>query len=353
VGSGRRATRQSRFELRVGLGTLLELDERPARLPGWGVVTAGVARELAAAYAEGEWRVAVTDDSGALVAALITGHRPADAAALAVAPEPPIAGAPRPVVELHVSQAQLDRLHPGDHPGWTRLLTDLQHQHAQWRTARAEDQAARHAEARATGNDPPGRPDPEDLDAGVLDAGVRDADGLDADGLGAGGWARVAARRRERAREAVARFPSVALRRWITMRDRSCVFPPCGASALAAEIDHTRAVVEHGLTAPDNLGPVCGHDHDLKDQGWRLTQPRPGWFVWTSPTGHTYPRPPRPVTDELPDPRPPTVPSSAEPDRYADDGPIWDRPPHPPPGHPPDPPRPPPPPPDNDPDPPF
>jgi hypothetical protein len=33
-----------------------------------------------------------------------------------------------------------------------------------------------------------------------------------------------------------------------------CV-PPCGASALAAEIDHTRPVIEHGLTVPGNLGP--------------------------------------------------------------------------------------------------
>ncbi|MEJ2864191.1 HNH endonuclease signature motif containing protein [Actinomycetospora flava] len=318
--SGRRATRQSRFELRVGLRTLLLLDDRPARLPGWGVVPAGTARELAAAYCDAEWRVAVTDDTGALVAVLVTRHRPAHATT--TPQEPPIEGAPRPVVELHVSEAVLDRLRPGDHPGWERLLADLQHQLAMWRAARAEDRAAREAEERAA----------EERAANAPDG---TAGGLSPFGRGAGpdaaARARVAARRRRHAREALARFPSAALRRWITMRDRACVFPPCGASAIEAEIDHTRSVLEHGLTVGANLGPLCGHDHDLKDHGWTLTQPRPGWFTWTSPTGHTYERPPRPVVDDLPAPRPPSVPSNPEPDRCADDGPLWENDPYPPP----------------------
>lgn len=323
--SVRRPTRQSRFELRVGLGTLLRRDDRPARLPGWGVVPAGTARELAAAYCDAEWRVAVTDDAGALVAALITRHRPADATT--TPPEPPIPGAPRPVVEIHVSEAVLDGLRATDHPEWTRVIADLQHQLRCWRTARAEDRAAREAEHRAAGEQraAEGRAAagaPPEPSVGLSPFGRPT-------GLDAAGWARVAARRRRRAQEALARFPSAALRRWITMRDRSCVFPPCGASALDAEIDHTRSVLEHGLTVGTNLGPACGHDHDLKDRGWLLEQPRPGWFTWQSPTGHTYERPPRPVLDDLPEPRPPTVPSSAEPHQYADDGPIWENDPYP------------------------
>ncbi|WP_345379183.1 HNH endonuclease signature motif containing protein [Actinomycetospora straminea] len=116
------------------------------------------------------------------------------------------------------------------------------------------------------------------------------------------------------------------------------MFPPCGATALAAEIDHTRAVTDHGLTLPDNLGPACGHDHDLKDRGWTLAQPRPGVFRWTSPTGHTYERGPRPVVDDLPAPRPPATPSSTEPPVHADDGPVWDDPPPSAPAEPPPPP---------------
>ncbi|MHC1559423.1 HNH endonuclease signature motif containing protein [Actinomycetospora sp. C-140] len=310
----RRPTRQSRFELRVGLGTLLELDERPARMPGWGVITAGVARELAAAYGDAEWRVAVSDDEGVLVAALVTRRRPSSTST--TPQEPAVPGAPRPVVELHATEAFLDSLHPADHPEWARLLVDLKHQLAQWRAARAEDDAAREAEERAAreaegqGRREPAarrdmRPDPF---AGPLDA-LR--------------WSQEAVRRRARAREALARFPSAALRRWVTSRDRSCVFPTCGTSALEAEIDHTLAVMDRGLTVDRNLGPACGHDHDLKDQGWTLTQPRPGWFLWLSPTGHTYERPPRPVLDDLPDCAPPAVRSSTEPDEYATDGPVW------------------------------
>ncbi|GAA4785956.1 hypothetical protein GCM10023200_19890 [Actinomycetospora chlora] len=300
----RRSTRQSRFELRVGLGTLLLLDDRPARLPGWGVVTAGTARELAASYADAEWRVAVSDGSGALVSGLLTRHRPAHC--WETPQEPPVRGAPRPVVELHVTEAELDRLHPGDHPGWTRLLADLQHQLALWRAACAEDRAAREAEGRAAEQAEGRVPAPDDEPA-----------------LDALGWARVAARRRRRAREALARFPSAALRRWITMRDRSCVFPPCGASALESEIDHTLAVAGHGPTRSDNLGPACRHDHDLKEHGWTLVQLRPGWFRWVSPTGHAYERPPRPVVDDVPGPRPPAGRSSTEPCEYADEGPLW------------------------------
>lgn len=331
--AGRRPTRQSRFELRVGLATLLHIDDRPARLPGWGVVPAGTARELAASYADAEWRVAVTDRSGALIAALITRHRPAHATT--TPQEPPIPGAPRPVVELEVGEDALDGMHPGDHPGWTRLLADLQHQLGRWRTARAEDRAAREAEERAAAER---AAEERAAEQGAAEQGAADAPaGSTARvspfgeplGLDAAGWARVAARRRERAREALARFPSAALRRWITMRDRSCVFPPCGASALESEIDHTLSVLERGLTVGANLGPACGHDHDLKDRGWRLYQPRPGWFLWTSPTGHTYDRPPRAVAEDLPEPCPPAVASNAEPPRYADDGPMWENDPYP------------------------
>ncbi|MEJ2885400.1 HNH endonuclease signature motif containing protein [Actinomycetospora aeridis] len=336
--SGRRPTRQSRFELRVGLATLLQIDDRPARLPGWGVIPAGTARELAAAYCDAEWRVAVTDDTGALTAALITRHRPTHATT--TPPEPPVAGAPRPVVELHVTEAALDRLHPGDHPGWAPLLTELQHQLACWRTARAEDRAARESEERAAqeqaAQEQAAREEAAQEQAAQEQAAQeqaaqpRRAPAGGREPLDESGWARVAARRRRRAQEALARFPSAALRRWITMRDRSCVFPPCGASALESEIDHTRSVLEHGLTVGSNLGPACGHDHDLKDQGWFLEQFRPGWFRWTSPTGHTYDRPPRPVIEDLPAPRPFTVSSSAEPHQFAGDGPIWENEPYPP-----------------------
>lgn len=36
--------------------------------------------------------------------------------------------------------------------------------------------------------------------------------------------------------------------------------------------------------------------------GWRLRQPQPGHFIWTSRLGHIYHRPLLPILEPLPDP---------------------------------------------------
>ncbi|MQA12247.1 MAG: HNH endonuclease, partial [Pseudonocardiaceae bacterium] len=54
------------------------------------------------------------------------------------------------------------------------------------------------------------------------------------------------------------------------------------------------------------------HHHHAKDHGpWTLTQPTPGHFIWTSPTGHTHHLTPEPLHEPQPTP-PPTPP--AQPD---------------------------------------
>ena len=117
------------------------------------------------------------------------------------------------------------------------------------------------------------------------------------------------------------------------MRDRGCIFPSCGAHAIACDLDHTLAwFAEHGLTVAGNLDPLCGHDHHVKhDGGWQLAQPCPGCFTWTSPTGHTYGVPPRSAIPDLPEPTPldDRQRSSTEPTGYADNGPVWDNEPYP------------------------
>jgi hypothetical protein len=72
-----------------------------------------------------------------------------------------------------------------------------------------------------------------------------------------------------------------------------------------------------------NLDPLCRYDHQLKHGGWHLDQIAPGTFVWTSPTGHTYDRPPRPVIPDLPDPAPGRFRSGTTPEARASDDPIW------------------------------
>jgi len=261
--TGRRGgTRRSRIELRVGLLSLLGLDEKPGTMPGYGVVHAPFARNFARQLCGGEWRVAVTDSQGRVVAALLTRRRPRGYATTPT-DRPPVGG--RPVLELHVSAAALVGLRAADGPAWAEVLEDLQQRFRAW--------------------SPPEPRTPE---------------------------------------EARRRFPPAALARWIQVRDRSCVFPPCGASSLVAEIDHTLAVTHGGLTAGPNLDPACHHDHRLKHEGgWHLEQPEPGAFTWTSPTGHTYERRPRPVLPELPDPAPGRYRSSTTPEGFACDDVLW------------------------------
>ncbi|GAA4942253.1 hypothetical protein GCM10023204_59870 [Actinomycetospora succinea] len=269
-----RGARRGRIEMRIGLLTLLGFDEKPGTMPGYGIVHAPFARQFARQLCHAEWRVAVTDDDGHLLAALVTRRRPAG-----YATTPPGQGhAARPVLELHISKTELmRRLREPD--AWAPVLEDLRAQLAAWAG-------------------PPSTPD-----------------------------------------EARRRFPSAALARWTRMRDGTCVFPPCGASSLVADIDHTLAVIHGGLTLEHNLDPVCRHDHRLKHEGgWQLQQPTPGRFTWTSPTGHTYDRPRRPVTPDIPDPAPSRFRSSTSPMEYATDEPVWVNDPYPtgrPPGRPP------------------
>ncbi|MDT4923207.1 MAG: hypothetical protein QOG01_920, partial [Pseudonocardiales bacterium] len=54
-------------QVRVGLATLLGRDEQPGELPGWGTITAAVARTIAARQQRSEWRYAILDDAGRLL----------------------------------------------------------------------------------------------------------------------------------------------------------------------------------------------------------------------------------------------------------------------------------------------
>ncbi|WP_307874183.1 DUF222 domain-containing protein [Frankia sp. AgB1.8] len=86
------------------------------------------------------------------------------------------------------------------------------------------------------------------------------------------------------------RIPTPALARLVRHRQGRCVFPGCGMPATQADIDHTVAHAAGGRTALDNLGLLCRHHHRAKHaaDGWRLDQPSPGIFRWTSPSGRTY-----------------------------------------------------------------
>ena len=107
-----------------------------------------------------------------------------------------------------------------------------------------------------------------------------------------------------------ARLPGAALRRWIHIRHRYCVFPGCRAPAHRGDADHSVQHARGGATVENNLTPPCRHDHRLRhDGGWTLKQTAPGHVTWTSRLGHTYHRRPPPgLLTDLPEPMPSATP---------------------------------------------
>jgi hypothetical protein len=121
-----------------------------------------------------------------------------------------------------------------------------------------------------------------------------------------------------------ARLPGAALRRWIHVRHRHCVFPGCRAPAHRGDADHSVQHARGGATVENNLTPPCRHDHRLRhDGGWTLKQTGPGHVTWTSRLGHTYHRQPPPgLLADLPDPMP-IVAQDDDPDPYPGSTPSW------------------------------
>ena len=102
-----------------------------------------------------------------------------------------------------------------------------------------------------------------------------------------------------------ARLPGAALRRWIHIRDRRCVFPGCRAPAHRADVDHSIEFARGGATTDAGLAPACRHDHMLRHEGgWTVKHTAPGQLTWTSPLGRRYRRRPPPGLLDLPEPRP-------------------------------------------------
>ncbi|GAA1656306.1 hypothetical protein GCM10009765_02040 [Fodinicola feengrottensis] len=94
--------------------------------------------------------------------------------------------------------------------------------------------------------------------------------------------------------------PTKALRDLVNARDQRCCGPACNRPAATWEFDHTIPFREpEGKTAYDSAGPACKFHNDIKEHGWTVTQPTPGRFLWTSPTGRMYDVTPN---DEYPPP---------------------------------------------------
>jgi hypothetical protein len=83
--------------------------------------------------------------------------------------------------------------------------------------------------------------------------------------------------------------PSDRLRELVIARDQTCRSPRCRQPAWQADLDHTIPYGNGGRTCRCNIGPVCRREHQIKQRpGWRLDQPQPGIFEWTTPAGRRY-----------------------------------------------------------------
>jgi hypothetical protein len=74
----------------------------------------------------------------------------------------------------------------------------------------------------------------------------------------------------------------------------TCVYPGCSRPSRRCDLDHITPWPT-GETTTANLAPLCRGHHRLKTHGgWTYVRTSPTSFLWTSPTGRTYPsgRPP-------------------------------------------------------------
>jgi hypothetical protein len=83
--------------------------------------------------------------------------------------------------------------------------------------------------------------------------------------------------------------PSDRLRRLVQVRDHECTFPSCSRPARESDWEHAVPYDKGGQTDACNAGARSRRCHRVKQMpGWTVTQTRPGWHAWTTPTGRTY-----------------------------------------------------------------
>ena len=85
--------------------------------------------------------------------------------------------------------------------------------------------------------------------------------------------------------------PSPRLRRFVTARDRCCVFPGCTRPAIRCDLDH-RTAWPHGPTSPENLHALCRRHHRAKQAVFTVLRLPDGTTRWIHRGGWYFDRPP-------------------------------------------------------------
>lgn len=88
--------------------------------------------------------------------------------------------------------------------------------------------------------------------------------------------------------------PNDRLRHLVQVRDYTCTFPTCNRHAKDSDFEHGVPYHRGGATCACNAGARSRACHQVKQtKGWKVTQPRPGWHQWTTPSGRTYTQGPK------------------------------------------------------------
>lgn len=83
--------------------------------------------------------------------------------------------------------------------------------------------------------------------------------------------------------------PSDKLRHLVQIRDYECTFPPCSRHARESDFEHALPYHKGGKTCGCNAGARSRQCHQVKQSpGWSVSQPRPGWHRWETPSGRVY-----------------------------------------------------------------
>jgi len=272
------------------LATLLGLAERPGEGHRLGVLDPDLCRnlaELAAASPHSQVCVTVTDPDGIAI-----GHgcgRPGKL--VGASPGQLTAGAPRPPVALPARvnlTITADRLSamlsgspgsPGNSGqrapnGWTLTLRD---------SGRRPSSANRPGSARRSGSSgargSPGDPEWCGTWGLTLPGGLELAVRIEP----------VPTHGCDHRHESHGYEPNDTLRHLVQVRDYTCTFPPCSRHARESDFEHCQPYDKGGRTCSCNAGARSRKCHRIKQSpGWNVTQPKPGWHEWTTPSGRTY-----------------------------------------------------------------
>jgi Domain of unknown function (DUF222) len=273
-------------DLVLPLTTLLGLAERPGEGHGLGPLDPGLCRELAAAAIGSPWTqlcVTVTDANGIAI-----GHgcarppgrpksRSSTTANRAQAPILVSAHGPSPVshaapslparVNLTIATAHLTELAAAGPPGI--LATPHPPGPPPWSFTRTDNPG------------PPGGYGSWTLvlpDGGNFTVNLAPVPTLVCD----------------HRHESHAYQPNDTLRHLVQVRDYECTFPPCSRHARESDFEHGVPYDKGGRTCGCNAGARSRACHQVKQSpGWTVSQPRPGWHQWETPTGRIYTQGPK------------------------------------------------------------